>query len=56
MFDRSYYWYQEVGHDCSTLDFESRQNPKQVAVSILFLPAAPTASAAGITSQPMVTA
>lgn len=54
MFDRSYYWHQEeAGHGCGPLDFESSQNPKQLAVSVLFLPAAPTASAAGMTLQPM---
>lgn len=57
LFDRSHYWHQEeAGHDCSPLDFESSQNPELLAVSVLFLPATPTASAAGTTLQPTVTA
>lgn len=43
MFDRSCYWHQEEGgHDCSSLDFESSQNPEQLAVPVLFLPAGST--------------
>lgn len=56
VFDRSYYWHPEAaGHDCSPLDFVSSQNPKQLAESVQFLAAAPMASAAGMTLQPMVT-
>lgn len=41
VFDTSCYQ-EEAGHDCSSLDFESSQNPEQMAVPVLFLPAAPT--------------
>lgn len=50
VFDRSCYWHQgEAGHDCSSLDSESSENPARLAVPVLFSAAAAAAPAAGTT-------